>query len=193
MRILDVEGLQIRTYSLSRRLSSGSIDAGPNFAHHPPKLGHGHVSRPQHNMELRLAHAMHVDCSFPVEAPYLTTGGIFRLLNMEKMPTRASSVRMSLYERNYSLATIFTASRSAFRNLNADWSGGCVTFFRFTWRAAGRPHCVNTCPCARPASSALLSLACWSIVNIKIYIYHELCDESDAVEKIDIRCQLLML
>ena len=27
--------------------------------------------------------------------------------------------------------------------LDADWPGGCVTFFHFTFRAAGRPHCVG--------------------------------------------------
>ena len=47
-----------------------------------------------------------------------------------------------------------------FENLDDDWQGGCVTFFRFTFRAAGRPHCVNTCPCARPTSSVLISIAC---------------------------------
>ena len=98
----------------------------------------------------------------------LTRGGgvgYFGSSTWENMATRASSVRMSLCERNCSLAIIFPASRSAFRNLDADWPGVCMTFFRFTLRAAGRPHCVNTprAP-ARPASSALISLACRSIV-----------------------------
>ena len=77
-----------------------------------------------------------------------------------------------------------------YENLDADWPGGCVTFSASLF---GRPHCVNTCSCARPTSSVPISLVCWSIVDKRIYIYHKLCDESNAVEKLDIRCQLLML
>ena len=70
---------------------------------------------------------------------------------------------------------------------------GRAAAWRFSASLFGRPHCVNTCPCAHPTSSVPISLVCWSVVDSRIYIYRKLCDESHAVEKIDIRCQLLML